>query len=241
MTFWSIQIDVDVPAAARAVSLPHDAKHDPSYLLKTVLTEAFAGPAVRPWTVHRQDGPIVTVLGYSDLSKNELAERAALALPAVRAAITSIHGHLLPVMREGQRYRFSVRLCPTLHVTPDPAGLRRHGERDAFLAAIDRGEEGILREVIYTRYLVERLKGARVDAARLTGFRLVEVTRPHRGSLAPATGVAQRVLPEAEFLGVVTVMDSDVLAQTVRNGIGRHRAFGRGYVRLEPERPRQLG
>jgi hypothetical protein len=43
----SIQVDVDIPACVRAVSLSHAARHDTDLLLKTFLTSAFAGPVIR--------------------------------------------------------------------------------------------------------------------------------------------------------------------------------------------------
>ena len=40
---FSVQIDIDVLAAARAVTLSHSARHDADMLLKTALTEALGG------------------------------------------------------------------------------------------------------------------------------------------------------------------------------------------------------
>ena len=37
---FSVQVDIDVLAAARAVALSHTARHDADMLLKTTLTEA---------------------------------------------------------------------------------------------------------------------------------------------------------------------------------------------------------
>jgi hypothetical protein len=108
MALQSIQVDVDVPAAVRAVSLSHAARHDTDLLLKTFLTSAFAGPAIRPWTVCHQDGPIATVLGYSTLSVDELRLRLALALPALAGAVRGIHGHAMPEFQPGVALRFSL-------------------------------------------------------------------------------------------------------------------------------------
>ena len=46
---FSVQVDIDVLAAARAVVLSHTARHDADMLLKTTLTEALGGAVVRPW------------------------------------------------------------------------------------------------------------------------------------------------------------------------------------------------
>jgi hypothetical protein len=226
---FSIQIDIDVLAAARAVALSHTAKHDVFMLLKTVLTEAFGGAVVRPWSLYRQMGPVATVVGYGGTSITELEQRLGLALPSIRTGVKAVYGHPLPVVTAGQQFRFSVRLCPTIRVT-------RHGEMDAFLAAVRRGETNIERQGIYTRYLTARLHGADVEHVTMTRFKLEPMARPHRGATAPASGVAQRVVPDVVLEGIVTVTDPIVFAQTLMSGIGRQRAYGRGYVRLEPLR-----
>jgi hypothetical protein len=102
------------------------------------------------------------------------------------------------------------------------------------LVAVDKGETNIERGMIYRRYLGDRLQGAEVNLARLTSFRLERMTRPHRGQAAPKSGLAQRIIPDAVLEGVLTVRDPVVFKETLANGIGRQRAYGRGYVRLEP-------
>jgi hypothetical protein len=239
-TLQSIQVDIDVPASVRAVSLSHGARHDTDLLLKTILTSAFAGPVIRPWTVHRQDGPVATILGYSTLSADELRQRLALAIPALAGAIRGVHGHAMPEFQAGLVMRFSVRLCPTIHVTPGKEGTaragRRHGERDAFLVAIDQGTEGPTRDGVYRAYLAERLAGARIETCRLLQMRLMPILRPHRGSSAPASGYATRTLPDISMEGVLTVIDPVPFTALLGTGIGRQRAYGRGYIRLEPAR-----
>ncbi len=233
---FSIQVDIDVLAAARAVGLSHAARHDVDALLKTTPTEAFGGAVIRPWSLHHQLGPVASVIGYSATPLAEIENRLSLSLPAVRAAIKAVQGHAMPAVQPGQQFRFSVRLCPTIRVTPSKDKSRAHGEQDAFLVAVDRGETNIEREAIYTRYLAERLRGATIDRAKLTRFRLEKMTRPHRGASAPSSGVAQRVVPDAVLDGVLTVNDAAAFTQALMQGVGRQRAYGRGYVRLEPMR-----
>jgi hypothetical protein len=236
ITIFNIQVDIDVLGAARAVTLSHVAKHDTDMLIKTVLTEAFGGSVVRPWSLHRQSGEVVTVLGYSAIPVADIEMRQALALPAIGSAIKAVNGRELPVLTAGQKLRYSVRLCPTIRITPSKDKSHAHGEIDAFLVAVQRGETNINREGVYTRYLTERLKGASVNNARLTRFRLEQMSRPHRGASAPSSGIAQRVVPDGVLEGVLTVEDPTLLSQTLMSGVGRQRAFGRGYVRLEPMR-----
>jgi hypothetical protein len=236
----SIQVDIDVPAAVRAVSLSHAARHDTDLLIKTFLTSAFAGPAIRPWMVHRQEGPVAMVLGYSTLSVDDLRQRLALTIPALTGAIRGIYGHAMPEFQLGVVLRFSVRLCPTVHVTPGKEGTARagyrHGERDAFLVAVDQGTEGPTRDGVYRAYLAERLAGAQIETCRLMQMRLAPMLRPHRGSDAPASGYATRTLPDVVMEGILTIIDPVRFTSTLGTGIGRQRAYGRGYVRLEPKR-----
>jgi hypothetical protein len=233
---FSIQVDIDVLAAARAVSLSHTAKHDLDLLIKTILTEALGGAVLRPWSLHRQTGPVGTVIGYSTISPADIEARLGIALPSIRTAIKRVHGHELPPLSVGQRFRFTVRLCPTIRVTPSKDKSHAHGEIDAFLVAVQRGEQKIEREGVYTRYLVERLKGASVERVKLTRFRLETMSRAHRGANAPLSRIAQRVVPDAVLEGILTISDRELFQQTLMSGVGRQRAFGRGYVRLEPLR-----
>jgi CRISPR associated protein len=233
---YSVQVDVDVLAAARAVTLSHTAKHDLDMLIKTILTEAFGGAVVRPWSLHRHSGQVATVIGYSVIPPGDIETRLELALPSIRATIKAVHGHALPSLAKDQSFRFSVRLCPTMRITPSKDKSHAHGEIDAFLVAVQRGEKNIERESVYVRYLAERLKGATIERAKLTRFRLEQVTRPHRGASAPPSGFAQRVVPDAVLEGILKVSEPEVLLRTLMSGVGRQRAFGRGYVRLEPLR-----
>jgi CRISPR system Cascade subunit CasE len=233
---FSVQIDIDVLVAARAVTLSHTARHDADMLLKTTLTEALGGAVVRPWSLHRQLGSVASVIGYSAIPIGEIETRLQTSLPSVRVAIKALHGHALPELELGQKFRFSVRLCPTIRVTPSKDKSHAHGEQDAFLVFVQRGETNIEREGVYTRYLAERLSGATVEQAKLTRFQLLKMTRPHRGRAAPESGLGQRVTPDAVLEGVLTVTEPAAFKQTLMQGIGRQRAYGRGYVRLEATR-----
>jgi CRISPR system Cascade subunit CasE len=232
----SVQVDIDVLAAARAVTLSHTARHDVDMLIKSTLTEAFGGAVVRPWSLHRQAGPVATVIGYSAIPVADIEARLGMALPSIRTAIKALYGHAFLELAAGQKFRFSVRLCPTIRVTPSKDKSHAHGEIDAFLVAVQRGETNIEREGVYARYLIGRLKGASVERVKLTRFRLEQMSRPHRGASAPPSGVAQRVVPDAVLEGILTVTDPAAFVQTLMQGVGRQRAFGRGYVRLEPNR-----
>jgi hypothetical protein len=184
---FSIQVDIDVLAAARSVRLSHMARHDVDVLLKTTLTEAFGGAVIRPWFLHHQEGPVASIIGYSSMPVPEIANRLSLSLPALRAAIKA-HGHAVPEVQAGQQFRFSVRLCPTIRVTPSKDKSRAHGEQDAFLVAVARGETNIEREGIYTRYLAERLPGRKYRPSEAHGVSIGEDDASAPRSLSASVG-----------------------------------------------------
>ena len=54
------------------------------------------------------------------------------------------------------------------------------------------------------------------------------------GTKRPASGYASRIVPDAVLEGVLTVDDAAAFAETLTAGVGRQRAYGRGFIGLEP-------
>jgi hypothetical protein len=122
-----LQTQLSLAAAARHIAMagfPHTAAADESFVLKTVLTEALGGAALRPWRVEARSRTALVITGYSELSAEEVERRRRLALPSLQAAVGEILGYLLPEPQPGERLRLTVRLCPTLRVTPGRASAR---------------------------------------------------------------------------------------------------------------------
>ena len=90
-------------------------------------------------------------------------------------------------------------------------------------------KNGVTRESVYTDWLIERLgAAASVEQCNLAAFR-----RNH------AIRGAERTLegPDTTLHGTLAVSDPTVFAQILRNGIGRHRAYGYGMLLLRPPTP----
>src|SRR6516164_1664804 len=83
------QVSVDFVAAVRHLKafFQPSALDDESLILKTILWEGFFGAALRPWAIHAQKGPMITIVGYTQTDAGELNKRRALALPSVQAAV----------------------------------------------------------------------------------------------------------------------------------------------------------
>jgi hypothetical protein len=188
------------------------------------------GPVIRPWAIHARRGPVLTIVGYSDQGADEVNARRALALPSLQASVGEALSVEMPPLEPDATYRFSVRLVPTIRVTPSEA--KRYGERDSYLVAADAvGPDGALtRDEGYRDYLARKLVGSELDACRLDSFRLTRFVRPK------SNGQATKTMPEASLSGVLRVSDPERLSQCLRSGVGRQRAYGYGMVRLQAAR-----
>jgi CRISPR system Cascade subunit CasE len=225
------QVPVDFVAAVRHLKafLQPAALDDESLILKTILWEGFSGGVLRPWAIHAQRGPTTTIVGYTQADALELNKRRALALPSVQVAVSEAIAVPLPSLSPGERYRFSIRITPTIRITKSEG--RRYGERDAFLAKADLAgkDAGLKRDDVYRDYLAERLAGATVEASRLVQFRLRKFMRPKKDG-----SVSGKTMPEALIEGHLRVDDSAKLLEAIGSGVGRQRAYGCGMLRLQP-------
>jgi CRISPR system Cascade subunit CasE len=212
---------------------------DESLILKTILYETFAGGALRPWTIHEprhapRRGPILTILGYAQASADELNKRRALALPSVQAAVSEVIAVPTAKLAAEERYRFSIRIVPAIHVTKRAGSegcSRRYGYRDAFLVAADAAgkDAGLVRDNVYRDYLANKLTGASLDETRMTQFRLRKFMRPKADR-----SVSGKTMPEAFMEGRLCVRDPAKLMEAISSGIGRQRAYGCGMLKLQP-------
>jgi hypothetical protein len=225
------QVSVDFVGAVSHLKafLQPSAFDDDSLILKTILWEAFSGGVLRPWAVHAQRGRTTTVVGYTQLDTGELNKRRALALPSAQMAVIDAIAVPLPSLLPTERYRFSIRLVPTVRVTK--AEGRRYGERDAFLVEADAAgkDAGLKRDDVYRTYLAERLVGATIEESRLGQFRLRKFMRPKKDG-----PIAGKTMPEVVIEGHLRVDDPVKLIEAVGSGIGRQRAYGCGMLRLQP-------
>jgi CRISPR system Cascade subunit CasE len=224
------QVPVDFVAAVRhlTVFLQPSALDDESLILKTILWEGFSGSALKPWAFHAKKGPIITIVGYTQVDAEHLNKRRALALPSVQAAVGEAIAVSVPSLSTTERFRFSIRLVPTIRVTK--AEGRRYGERDAFLVKADAAgkDAGLIRDNVYRDYLAERLAGATIEASRLVQFRLRRFMRPKKDG-----SVSGKTMPEAVIEGLLRVDDPEKVIEVIGAGVGRQRAYGCGMLRLQ--------
>ena len=223
---------------------------DPDFALHILLSAMFGKRSLQPfrlfWSERR---PSASLYAYADADQQTLQETAvAVAPPDCLAPLnpTGLRSKPMPtVFAVGRRLGFDLRVRPVrrlrrdLHDTQTGRVVTQGREIDAFRLALleqfpdgwrERGahakQDGISRESIYTAWLAERLSGA----ATLVECRLSSFSRSRavRGDGCGPEG------PDATLQGVLTVHTPETFVRRLREGVGRHRAYGYGMLLLRP-------
>ncbi len=240
MTFHMLRLNHDPTRfsawAAREGLLRRSA--DPGYAWHAILHAAFGDAAPKPFHLVESPRNAPYLLAYSDQDATALRARAAAVTePAVLDALdlAAMGSKPMPeTFPTGTRLDFELRVRPVLRV--DRNGDRaRASERDAFLVAIEKvpDSERLDRETVYRDWLAARLENAGVeikpDGLRILAQRRARILRRNRARALTAVDG-----PDVVMCGELTVREPVRFADTLRRGIGRHRAFGFGMMLLRP-------
>lgn len=223
---------------------------DPDFALHTLLSAMFGKRALQPfrlfWSERRRRG---SLYAYTDADHGALQEVAAAAAPP--DCLAPLNPSALrskpmpPIFADGRRLGFDLRVRPVrrlrrdLHDTQAGAVVRQGCEMDAFRLAVlqrfpdgwrERGDParraGMSRESTYASWLSERLAGAAsIEECRLSSF---SRNRAVRGDGHGPEG------PDATLQGMLSVQDPESFGRRLREGVGRHRAYGYGMMLLRP-------
>lgn len=219
---------------------------DLGYLLHGQLAALFGDLAPKPfhgYELGRGNPSVVEVLGYTSADADTLRRRVeTFADPMACDGLLRLTSKPMPAtFAPGQRLAFEVRTIPVVRkssaLTDPETGkiLRKAGaEVDAFLAADDRGEvdEKTGRREVYARWLEKRCDdAARLQRVDLAQYRRTPVFRRTQGSRR-SRKISER--PEALFRGELEVRDPEAFSHLLARGVGRHRAFGFGMLKLRP-------
>ncbi len=231
----------DLERSAQRQRLPRD-HEDTGYLLHGHLSALFGDLLPQPFHGHylRRD---VEVLGYCHSDRDTLWQRAQeFAEPMVLGSVQRLASKAMPtVWAPGRRLDFDVRVCPVVRLSSAVGGYHAGSEVDAFQAARMRGDQASSKAEVYRGWLDRRLDGAAqlldFDIQRLRNTRLV---RRNRHKEPDGRRKSPRLhKPDAWLRGTLEVADADAFGRLLARGIGRHRAFGFGMLRLRPSRTPQ--
>jgi CRISPR system Cascade subunit CasE len=209
---------------------------DLNYLVHCALGELFQDNAPRPFSVESADGrnQSVRVLAYSDVPMESLRELArSFASPMLWECCDwelAASKPMPEVFPAGLRLGFETRVCPVVRKSQSgkelDVFLDRVIEVDDESVEIDRGE-------VYNDWLrayVDRRGGAQVESSKMTRFSLERVVRRTHGANRKARTFKR---PAATIEGVVQVTEPAAFGALVRSGIGRHKSFGFGMLKLQ--------
>jgi CRISPR system Cascade subunit CasE len=201
----------------------------------------------------------VRVLGYADLDDDALREEAKLCPNPTVSAICDwdrfVASEMPTRLAEGRRLQFELRACPVVRKASAGEGENRHGERrtweagdelDAFLArAWANPEADLRREDVYRDWLCRQFDergGAAVEdgSIRMTRFSIERMTRRTHDT-GDATDGGDRTVntlkrPDVTLTGTLEVTDADAFPALLRRGIGRHKSFGYGMLKVRRHR-----
>ena len=229
-------------------------KVDTNYLVHCALGELFQDQAPKPYSIENDGAPgrQVRVLGYAPVGSKELQELArAFASPTVYEMATweRLASKDMPTtFPEGMRLGFELRACPVIRKSSAGTGTNKTGdtvywnagqELDAFLARQWTTDESLDRESVYVDWL-ERQLTTRGGADLLdAGVDRFSIERMVRRTQEDANGdrTAQTVKrPDVTLSGTLTVTDGPAFTRLLRSGIGRHKSFGFGMLKVRRAR-----
>jgi CRISPR system Cascade subunit CasE len=223
---------------------------DTGYLTHCALGELFGDDAPKPFSIESagSNGENVRVLGYTTANADTLQTNAQLdASPTVYEICDwdELAAKPMPeTFPEGMALQFELRACPVVRKASAGEGVNQNGETrtwnegdelDAFLAeAWTRPKEDDLnREQVYREWLARQFDirgGAEVDsdAVAMTRFSIERMTRRNGPDRTPDT--IKR--PDVTLTGTFRVTDGDAFVDLLRSGLGRHKSFGYGMMKV---------
>ena len=226
--------------------------YDEGYALHILLTGFFGKAALQPFRLFASERRRSAALyAYADADERTLQCSADVAgTPECSAALDprKLLSKRMPIdFLPGQRLGFDVRVRPVRRLREEiqdrKSGevLAKGAEVDAFrVNALHRfpngwadgdanaRKAGETRDKIYTEWLTERLGDAAEIEEKQCRLVALRRSRALRGDGVGPEG------PDATFHGVLTVREPDRFAARIRNGIGRHKAYGYGMLLLRP-------
>lgn len=221
-----------------------------NYLVHCGLQELFQDQSPSPFCVEdtlRQiqeystngSGRYIRVLGYTGVDSETLQDVAkGFASPTVYRIADWDRVISKPMPEEypsGMRLGFELRACPVVQKASDGPKWKAGQEIDAFLSQvweINDPEVGIDREEVYRDWLRRQLSirgGAEVLQVGLERFSIERMTRRTHGENRKVHTIQR---PDVTMTGNLEVTNSESFRELLSRGIGRHKSFGYGMLKI---------
>ena len=257
-TFHMVQLYLDprrLVQLGKMQGLPL-ARTDTNYLVHCGLGELFGDIAPKPFyvdddprtvqdTAHHHGDRYVRVLGYADADDDTLRHEAKLSPNPTIGSLCDWDRFCSQEMptsfREGRRLQFELRACPVVRKAsagegPNGQTWSEGDELDAFLStAWENPDTKLDREQVYRDWLERQFDirgGAEPQSIGMTRFSIERMTRRTHGGSNGDRAVRTIQRPDVTLTGTLTVTDSDAFVALLRSGLGRHKSFGYGMLKV---------
>lgn len=220
-----------------------------NYLVHCTLFELFQKQAPKVFSledVHHtaakwdtEAGRLLPVLCYSSVDKETLQLLAqGYASPTVYDIVNWERVAAKPMPEffpENMKLSFELRTTPIMRKASDGYKWKKGQEIDVFLSKVwetDNSNLELNREEIYAEWLKElflRQGGAKIETVDVQRFSLESMSRRNHEPKRKVT-LIQR--PDVTFSGILKVTDSKLFIRLLANGLGRHRSFGFGMLKI---------
>lgn len=220
---------------------------DNNYLAHCLLGKLFGDSAPKPYWLEddprREKKREMRLLGYCETSADELASLAQMyAEPSLHDGFDFerlVSKPMPATFPEGMDLGFELRACPVIRKGSSGPKWDEGQEVDAFLSRVwevDDESVNIEREEVYRDWFERQLElrgGAdpRTETIGLTRFSIERMTRRQHGGDRKASTIKR---PDITLTGELEVTDSEAFADLVESGIGRHKSFGFGMLKVKP-------
>lgn len=249
--FYMLQMWMDTRKLAELGKMLHlPLRHvSNSYLVHCALNEIFQNQAPSPFCLedpHRyisqynvQTERHIPLLGYSFIDSGPLQELAkGFAGPSVYHIIDwdRLQSKPMPTeFPEGMKLGFELRACPVVRKASDGHKWKKGQEVDAYLSKVwDVNDENtpIDREDVYNDWLKQRLDkqtGAKLLTSRIKRFSLERMSRRTHAANRKVNMIKK---PDVILTGKLEVRNNDAFNKLLQNGLGRHKSFGYGMLKI---------
>lgn len=216
---------------------------DDNYITHCALRELFGDHAPGPFSIEDNNGKYIRVLAYSSLPTDDLQVAAqTFASPMVYQIPdwTRVISKPMPkTFPPGMHLGFELRVCPVIRKSSAGKYHKAGTEVDAFLSRVwevDDSKVAVNREDVYRDWLTDqfvRSNAATIQSIQLKQFSLESMFRRDHNQHRQATPIKR---PAATMVGNLKVVNSTEFVDLLRRGIGRHRAFGFGMLKIRQPR-----
>ncbi|WP_208426278.1 MULTISPECIES: type I-E CRISPR-associated protein Cas6/Cse3/CasE [Salinibacter] len=252
--FYMVQLGLDakgLTTLGKMLHLPLD-RTDTGYLVHCALGELFGDDAPQPFSIDHdaQNGRQVRVLGYTAADADTLQSHAQLDASPTVYEIGDWDGLAAKPMPQtfpdGMALQFELRACPVVRKASAGEGVNHNGDKrtwtegqelDAYLAeAWTRpADDDVSREEVYREWLRRQFEirgGAEPQSIGMDRFSIERMTRrvPKNGTGERKADTLKR--PDVTLTGTLRVTDGDAFVDLLRSGLGRHKSFGYGMLKV---------